>query len=204
MNANKKIEWEARFHETGRFDDCGVDVREYDYMFSETMLKELFKKLSTELKWEQRQITMYGKTHNIPRLQAFHGKPGVTYKYSGIVCHAAPMTESLDYIKMIIGMATGYDFNCVLCNYYQDGDHSISWHADDEKELTGPIVSMSLGGSRTMKFRNKQTKEAITEMELHNGLVIVMSEEMQNHVEHCIPKQKNVEARINLTFRNIK
>jgi alkylated DNA repair dioxygenase AlkB len=167
---------------------------------------DFFAELQWDLEWEQRTIKMYGKTHNIPRLTAYHGDAGKTYTYSGIVCEPSGWTPTLAVLKNIAAIAIGepfYRFNAVLCNYYQDGDNSIAWHADDEPELTGPIVSMSFGGTRKFKIRNKHTKETIT-YELKDRSVLVMSEEMQKDWEHCIPKQKNAEGRINLTFRKIK
>ena len=167
---------------------------------------DFFAELSWDLLWEQRTIKLYGKTHNIPRLQAYYGDAGKTYTYSGIVCQPNQWTPYLSMLNNVAAVAIGepfYRFNAVLCNYYQDGDHSIAWHSDDEPELTGPIVSFSFGGTRKFKIRNKHTKETIT-YELKDRSVLVMSEEMQKDWEHCIPKQKNAEPRINLTFRTIK
>ena len=46
-----------------------------------------------------------------------------------------------------------------LVNWYQDGDHYIGWHSDDESQLdqTAPIYTISLGATRTFKTREKKT-----------------------------------------------
>lgn len=82
----------------------------------------------------------------------------------------------------------------------------MGWHSDDEKEL-GPdpvIASLSLGASRTFRFRNKQNHKNSFGLELENGSLLLMAGELQNHWQHCLPRTaKSVGDRLNLTFRTI-
>ena len=40
--------------------------------------------LLNELHWEQKQINLYGKSINLPRLTAYFSNQGINYSYSGI------------------------------------------------------------------------------------------------------------------------
>ena len=49
----------------------------------------------------------------------------------------------------------------LLINWYMNGDDYISMHSDDEKQLVNnsPIVSISLGDTRTFILQNNETRE---------------------------------------------
>ena len=49
--------------------------------------------LTTTLPWEQKQLTMYGKTHNVPRLTCWLGD--AAYTFSGIRNEPHPWTPEL-------------------------------------------------------------------------------------------------------------
>ena len=66
------------------------------------------------------------------------------------------------------------------------------------------IGSVSFGGTRKFRLRNKKNKKLIHNIELVNGSLLIMSELTQQYWEHEIPKtKKKVAERINLTFRSI-
>ena len=91
-------------------------------------------------------------------------------------------------------------------NFYRSGGDSVSWHSDDEKELgEEPIIgSVSFGGTRRFRLRNKEDKKQIHTYELENGILLLMKGKTQKYWEHEIPKtKKKVSGRINLTFRFI-
>lgn len=97
-------------------------------------------------------------------------------------------------------------FNSVLLNRYRHGNDSISWHADNEKELgNNPVIaSVNFGASRVFQLKHIETKEKIT-IELSHGSLLVMQGELQHFWQHQIPKTKKVVGeRINLTFRVIQ
>ncbi len=43
----------------------------------------LLEALLADIPWQQESITLYGKTHQQPRLVAWYGDPGAAYRYSG-------------------------------------------------------------------------------------------------------------------------
>ena len=87
------------------------------------------------IRWQQEYIKLYGKIIPLPRLTSWYGDPGKSYEYSGIKSEPHPWNDGLTHIKNKIQECAEHDFNCVLLNWYRDGNDSLSWHADDEKEL---------------------------------------------------------------------
>jgi alkylated DNA repair dioxygenase AlkB len=153
--------------------------------------------------WEQRAITMFGKTIDEPRLSTWHSTQNLPYTYSGLLRTPALWTPLLSELLELCQSASGAKFNSVLINLYRDGNDSMGWHADNEK-ANGPdptIASISLGASRRFDLRHRESKESIR-TELTHGSLLVMSGKSQNAWHHQIPKSKRVtEPRINLTFR---
>jgi alkylated DNA repair dioxygenase AlkB len=93
-----------------------------------------------------------------------------------------------------------------LLNQYRNGNDSISWHTDAEKELgINPIIgSVNFGATRKFQLSHIITKEKI-EIELTHGSLLIMLGELQHFWQHQVPKTaQKVNERINLTFRVIK
>lgn len=162
----------------------------------------LLKTVREEVSWQQRHVTMYGKTIPIPRLTAWYGV--APYTYSGIINDPLEWTPTLLSIKESVERFTGHVFNSALLNYYRDGKDSISWHADDEKELgERPLIaSVSLGATRTFLLRHNDTK-VTQRFELGDGSLLVMGGTCQEHYQHSLPKRANAKERINITFRRL-
>lgn len=175
-----------------------------DY-YSSADASRYFEKLKDDLQWQSVDISLFGKTHKIPRLQAFYGEPNLNYEYSGIKSSALPWTDVLLDIKQSIECSLQLSFNSVLCNLYRDGSDSNGWHADDEKELgvNPAIASLSFGETRDFQLKHKKTDQRI-QLPLASGALLLMAGETQSNWQHCLPKRKRcVSPRINLTFRNI-
>lgn len=180
---------------------------------------EHFAALLREIQWRQEQITLFGKTHDVPRLTAWYGDTGKLYTYSGIEMKPWPWTRRLETLKKITESVAGTEFNSVLLNLYRNGKDGVAWHADDEPEL-GPnptIGSISLGMTRSFQFRRNRRLQGqtpkrlqgqtpkIKSYELHDGDILIMAGSTQHRWLHQIPKRSKItEPRINLTFRTIK
>jgi alkylated DNA repair dioxygenase AlkB len=168
-----------------------------------------FENLTKEVNFEQRQVTVFGKTYNEPRLTAVHGDQDVLdkqYVYSKSIRKLCPMTKSLKELQQYVEKETGIHFNFVLLNYYRDGTDKVGWHSDDEPMMDcSNIVSLTLGAERPFKFRDKITKKVIWKEVLRNGSLVWMKNGCQENLEHEVPKCMKVsEPRINLTFRRFK
>jgi alkylated DNA repair dioxygenase AlkB len=163
----------------------------------------LFKHFEATLPFHQGTITLFGKTHAIPRLEAFFATENKTYSYSDKTLQTHPFTAELLALKSKIEAISQEQFNCVLVNLYRNGQDSNGWHADNEPELgKNPVIaSLSLGATRRFDLRHNLTIEKIS-FNLTNGSLLLMKGEMQHFWKHQISKTKKVnEGRINLTFR---
>ena len=166
---------------------------------------QYFQKLYSDISWEQDEFLMYGKKIISKRKVAWYGSKEFDYAYSGNHRKAKPWTKELLDIKKIIEGASKDSFNSCLLNLYHEGAEGMGWHSDNEKELLpkATIASISLGSHRKFSFKHKQTKETVS-LSLHNGSLLLMKGEIQDHWLHQLPKTKKIiDARINLTFRSI-
>lgn len=177
-------------------------------LYSEAQQQELFKELHAELLWRQDELKLGQRSIPIPRLQAWYGDPDASYAYSGLKLKPATWTKVLLDIKSDCEQIAGQPFNSVLANLYRDGNDSVSWHADDEKELGKyPVIaSVSLGETRTFQLKHKKNKSLPTQkIDLPGGSLLIMRGETQHFWKHQIAKTKIPKGpRINLTFRLIK
>lgn len=167
---------------------------------------ELERIAFTNIRWKQDSLKLYGKSIPLPRLTAWYGDPGAAYTYSGIKSDPNPWNDGLLHIKRRIEEVIESRFNCVLLNWYRDGRDSLSWHADDEKELgKDPVIaSANFGATRDFQLRHNTNSDHKITMPLKHGTLLVMSGELQRHWKHAVPKRTGIDkSRFNLTFRKI-
>ena len=175
--------------------------------FSPAESDKLLADLIANIAWEQKAINIMGKQVMQPRLIAWYGDAGKSYRYSGLTVHPLPWTPVLLDMKARVEAAANVTFNTVLLNLYRDGQDSVGWHSDDEPELgTNPVIaSVSLGAARTFQFKHKQNPDLKQSVELTHGSLLLMRGTTQHYWKHQIPKTKKpLGARINLTFRVIQ
>ena len=164
-----------------------------------------FESCLHDLNWETGFITIFGKTHQIPRLQAWYSDNKIEYTYSGKKLQRHDWNNLLLEIKEKIENITSFKFNSVLANLYRDGSDSMGLHSDDEKELgKKPVIaSLSLGEAREIYFKHKNKKLNLI-IPKASGQLMVMHGKTQEYWKHEIKKTKKIKKpRINLTFRNI-
>lgn len=188
-----------------------LDVKVFQNFYNLEEAEIYFETFHQQAEWNQEILPMFGGTP-VPRLTAWYGEPGKSYDYSGI--HNRPIhwpnLPKLEDMRDTLNKLCSSNFNSVLLNLYRDGNDSVDWHADDEREL-GPepmIASVSLGETRKFDFRSKHDTSLKKSFELFSGDVVVMSGLTQQHWQHRVPKtsesaRKSTGPRINLTFRTI-
>ncbi len=182
-----------------------ADVRYYPGWFSRNTADAYYSTLKSELCWRQDSIKLFGKRMQIPRLQAWYGDPHCHYAYSGLALTPLPFHPVLSSIRKKLEKELSAQFNCVLCNWYRDGQDSMSFHSDDEPELGDKptIASITFGEKRNFDFKHKSTGEKCR-LGLEHGSLLIMAGDTQKHYVHGINKTKRVTApRINLTYRYI-
>ena len=184
----------------------GEDVF-YPNFFNELESDRLFDELLENINWRQDRIKIFGKQIELPRLTAWYGDKGKSYKYSGIIMNPNPWIPPLLSIKQRIEPVAELSFNSVLANLYRDGKDYVSWHSDNEPELgkNPTIASVSLGDTRRFLLRHKSNKDLETvEIALTHGSLLIMQGSTQHFWKHQVPKTaKSKTERINLTFRVI-
>ena len=190
-----------------KFDLPDADIILFNEFFTKTECNRLYKNLIEKINWQQYTIKMFGKILNQPRLTAFYGEENKPYAYSGIKLTPNPWIEDLLFIKSRITKTAQINFSSVLLNYYRNGQDSMGWHSDDEKELgQNPVIgSISFGETRLFQLRHLTRKDLKkVDIKLTNGSFLLMKGKTQHYWEHQIPKtSKNITPRINLTFRTI-
>lgn len=155
--------------------------------------------------WEQQKMNMYGREVLFPRLTTWYGDSDKPYSFSGITLKPHPWNESLKAIKSDIEPLASSTFNSVLLNRYRNGNDSISWHTDAEKELgRNPVIaSVNFGQERVFQLKHNTTGQRI-DINLKHGSLLIMLGELQHYWKHQVPKsKKEMKERINLTFRTI-
>lgn len=165
----------------------------------------LYTALKDTIDWKQEKIKLFGKEHLMPRLTAWYGDKA--YTYSGLQNKPQPWKPVLLEIREHLMGATGKHYNSVLLNFYRNGQDSMGWHADDERELGSEpsIASVSFGVARRFGFRHRYNKELKNKyITLQHGSLLLMQGPTQHYWHHGLPKTGNAGGeRINLTFRYI-
>lgn len=167
----------------------------------------LFEVFQKSLLWEQSEITVYGKRHRIPRLNAWYGDPGTDYSYSGTRLPLNCWTPELLLIRQRLATELNLTMNSLLANLYRHGQDGVGWHADDEPELGElPVIAcLSLGQARSFNLRPRI--RGITEplsLTLTDGSLLIMRGRTQHDWLHAVPKtSRQVLPRISLTFRHV-
>lgn len=182
-----------------------ADVRYQSGWLTPAQSARLFEQLQQELPWRQDTIKLYGREVKIPRLQSWHGAPHCDYTYSNLHMPPLPMPPVLLRLQQRLSDELNAPFNCVLANWYRDGNDGMGMHADDEPELgLEPVIaSVSLGHARRFSFKHLTTQQR-TELVLEPGSLLVMAGTTQRYYHHGLSKtRKPIGGRINLTFRYI-
>ena len=157
-------------------------------------------------------VKVFGKEHPIPRktclLQSGGGGQQSTrgYTYSGHTQgYDGTFTPTIRAIAELVEARTGFQANAVLVNLYEDGNHKVGWHSDDEKDLADArVFSVSLGATRKFYFRRRDDHTRQYKMVLEDGSLLGMKEDCQRVFQHTVPREKTVkEPRLNLTFRKM-
>ena len=163
-------------------------------------------RISNSIQWERPVVNLYGKKYVVPRLSYFLAEEGINYKYSGINHYGNGWPDWFIPLLSKVNIKCKTNYNGCLLNLYRNGNDRMGWHSDNEPELDSSIsiASLSLGSDRDFFMRNKYNKfkKVIT---LCSGDLLIMEPICQIKWEHSLPvRKKNLDKRINLTFRRYK
>ena len=155
---------------------------------------KLFNHLKETIEWDERMAAR--KTASF----------GVAYNYSQISYPYQEFSAELDSILDLIQDKLGFRPNNCLINYYLDGKSRMGFHSDQTDILcdnTG-VAILSVGETRTLRFRNITNKEVKKDFVLTSGSLFYMTNEVQELWQHSIPKSDTDKGRMSLTFRKMK
>tara|TARA_B110000211_G_C14075699_1_gene551920 strand:+ start:1358 stop:1870 length:513 start_codon:yes stop_codon:yes gene_type:complete len=155
---------------------------------------DLFQFLYSNVNWDSRLASR--KTASF----------GVPYNYSQINYPFQEFPKQLQHLVTEIEKTLGFKPNNCLINYYLDGKSKMGYHSDQTDilvENTG-IAIVSLGETRTLRFRNITDQEMKKDFPLPSGSLIHMTSELQDIWQHSIPKANTLNGRMSLTFRLLK
>jgi alkylated DNA repair dioxygenase AlkB len=156
--------------------------------------EKLFEVLTTRVAWDERMAA---------RKTASFGK---AYNYSQMAYPYQEFLPELEAINIQLEAAIGFKPNNCLINYYLDGRSKMGWHSDQTdilEEGTG-IAIVSVGETRVLQFRNKAAQAEVVDYALPAGSLIYMTQEVQEHWQHAIPRADTEQGRISLTFRRMR
>ena len=185
-----------------------ADVRYRAAFLTSPAASEFLRRLMRDVNWRRDVVTVFGRSHPIPRLHQWFGDANAEYRWSGLTMRPEPWIDALARLREHVSEAVGCDFNSLLVNLYRDGRDSMGWHSDDEPELGNrpAIASLSLGAERDFALRYRRRDAGIDnrKIALAHGSLLVMSGSSQSAWQHAVPKsRKPLGLRINLTFRRI-
>lgn len=181
-----------------------ADITYYRNFLSAREADRFLEILLKDLNWQQHHIKIFGKTIPQPRLTALYAVNDQSYAYSHLTLNPGKFTPELQELHDKLQRYLKVKFTHVLGNLYRNGNDSMGWHADNEKELgKEPVIaSVSLGVKRKFQLKHKDQKDLKYQLDLEHGSLLLMKGKTQHFWKHQLPKTtKPIGQRINLTFR---
>ena len=137
---------------------------------------------------------------------------GILPYYYGTVSHTPSSFSDNRFVCEIFDFVNDnfplIDLNSCLINYYPDNSSSIPDHSDDERHIAENsfIVTISLGSSRRIFFKDINSSSCLCSVKLIDGSVLLFSKRSQFLFTHGIPSTRSRDAddyspRISATFR---
>lgn len=153
---------------------------------------------------EYPRILMHGRLVPIPRWQQSYG---YDYRYPGQENAALPIPDELIPYRDWTQFAVDSRLNGLLLNWYDTAlRHYIGHHRDITTGLVPgtPIVTISLGDSRTFRLRPWKARGFI-DVPMANGTVILMPWTTNKAWTHEVPRSTRDQGRrISVTVRAFK
>lgn len=172
---------------------------------------DTFDTLYREVAWHQ----MSHRGSFVPRLVALQGTTepdGVEPLYRHPADEQPPLlhwTPTIDKIRQEVERRIGHPLNHCLIQLYRNGRDWIGKHADKTLDVMRPsfIVNVSIGTTRTMVFRPKNTQHStLQKLPLPHGSLFILSLDSNQAFYHEIEQLGATgtdEPRISLTLRYI-
>ena len=163
----------------------------------------LFSRILAAARWRRERFMLFGREVTAPRLTAWYGEQGASYRYSGVTRCAERWPPAIGALAKDVSERIAWPLNFVLVNRFRAGDDMLGWHSDDEADL-GPepvIASLTLGAERIFRIRPRKGGASVGWPLAHGSLVLMWGRSQRDY-KHCVPRTRRaVGERINCTFR---
>lgn len=181
------------------------EVNYFGAIMSVKKANNCFEILLNDIEWKNYVAILFGKRIETKRKVSWYGDKPFEYTYSNTTKKALVWTKELKELKELVEQITGATFNSCLLNLYHNESEGMAWHSDAEKKLkkNGAIASLSFGSERKFAFKHKTTKEKISMVLCHGGLLVMKGTTQANWLHRLPPTKFKKGIRINLTFRTI-
>lgn len=147
-------------------------------------------------------IKMGGRWVQTPRWQQAYG---ADYRYTGHVNRGLPIPEALAPILTFVRTEIDARLNGLLLNWYDaERGHYIGPHRDTIRDLVrgAPIVTVSLGATRTFRLRRYQQKRERVDLTADDGSVLIIPFGANRRWTHEVPLfARDRGRRISITVR---
>jgi len=188
----------------------------YDSLGDFNLTSDQFEELWNQHPEEKEKVIVFGKIYDMPRFVRTYGKD---YTFSNVEHYADPLDAIIIDNKPFLSDAIKYlekhrniTYNQVLINWYQDGQHYIGAHSDDEKQFDNYTVLCFNYCKRSrdiiLTSKKKDVKKQRIEHSMNNNTGYEMyGSKFQKNYKHAVPKRAvkyKDERRISLTFRVFK
>lgn len=202
--------------------DKDFQVKYYENVLSPSLLEKATNVFfSDQVHWkstEESSVYFSGRRVAIPRIQtAYATQPNMSYRFSGnrVSAHHESELSVLQEVRQAIqtflldklGQETLFNFS--FFNKYNNGQHYIGWHKDDERDMipNALIASLSLGQTRPFYFRHQDRHRDKRKFNLANNSLLIIMPPTNRHYQHSLPKRSLKtcsKPRLNITFRQFK
>ena len=138
------------------------------------------------------------------RNTAWLGVPELNYPYANKDHLATGWTKYTQILTEAMNKKLGTSFNHLLVNQYMP-NQKLAMHKDNEPELQGSILSLSLGDTATFKFSTGRGRTSFkSAIDLKDGDFIIGNRSFFNQFYHEVSVPHNAQVRYNLTWRTIE
>lgn len=157
----------------------------------------LFAALLQSVAWRQREVAMYGRMVDEPRLSAWWGRE------EGLTDEA--LDRAPDALRRRLpALDARYErgFDAIGLNLYRTGQDSVAWHGDrfERSRPVTVVAVLSLGSPRRFLLRPTGGGRSRS-IPMVSGDLLVMGGTCQHTWQHCIPKVARAGPRMSATFR---
>jgi alkylated DNA repair dioxygenase AlkB len=153
-----------------------------------------------DIAWEQHT----SRGHPRPRLEAYYGDSGTTYRYTGSTFEPRRWTRPLNDLLEVVRDRVEPRVASALLFLYRSGGDSVSWHRDVEVTMgvAPAIVAVVLGASREVQFKRVGESAGRFSICPEHGDGYSLRGEGVTLMEHRVPARPRChEPRIVISFR---